>query len=209
MDNKLACLTYPDDNMGRFQKTIKRGFDIFLSFISIIILLPFFIIICLILTLEGNGSALFAQERIGCGGKPFRLYKFRTLKKNMTEEGPQLIAKTDRTMSSAFQGFLRNHHIDELPQLWNILKGDMSFVGPRPELQYFIDKIMQEDPNYQLLYQIQPGLTSEAALYNGYTDTMDKMLKRLKIDLQYLRNRSLKLDLQIMFNTILSMFSKN
>ena len=96
---------------------------------------------------------------------------------------------------------LRRHHLDELPQLWNVLKGDMAFVGPRPERQYYIDKIMEHDPRYRFLYQIRPGVTSYATLYNGYTDTMDKMLRRLKLDLYYLEHRSWWFDAKILFMT--------
>ena len=98
--------------------------------------------------------------------------------------------------------FLREHHLDELPQLWNVLKGDMSFVGPRPERGFFIDRIISINPNYRLLYQLRPGLFSTATLYNGYTDTMEKMLERLRMDLEYLNNRSLWTDIKIIFQTI-------
>ena len=98
--------------------------------------------------------------------------------------------------------FLREHHLDELPQLWNVFVGDMSFVGPRPERQYFIDKIMAENPDYELLYQIRPGITSMATIYNGYTDTMEKMLIRLQMDLDYLQRRSLWLDIKVIMTTV-------
>lgn len=98
--------------------------------------------------------------------------------------------------------FLREHHLDELPQLWNVLKGDMSFVGPRPERRFFIDRIISINPNYRLLYQLRPGLFSTATLYNGYTDTMEKMLERLRMDLEYLNNRSLWTDIKIIFQTV-------
>ena len=100
--------------------------------------------------------------------------------------------------------FLRDHHLDELPQLWNVLKGDMAFVGPRPERKYYIDKIMEHDKRYVFLYQIRPGVTSYATLYNGYTDTMEKMLRRLELDLYYLQHRSMWLDVKILFKTFTS-----
>ena len=100
--------------------------------------------------------------------------------------------------------FLREHHLDELPQLWNVLKGDMAFVGPRPERKFFIDRIMERDPRYALLYQIRPGVTSYATLYNGYTDTMEKMIRRLELDLYYLEHRSWWLDFSILFKTFVS-----
>ena len=114
---------------------------------------------------------------------------------------PQLARKEDDRLTPVGK-FLREHHLDELPQLFNVLKGDMSFVGPRPERKYFIDKIMQVNPDYEYIYQMRPGLTSMATLYNGYTDTMEKMLIRLQMDLEYLQNRSLWLDLKIVFTTV-------
>ena len=114
---------------------------------------------------------------------------------------PHLAEKTDDRLTPVGK-FLREHHLDEIPQLWNVFVGDMSFVGPRPERQYFIDQIMQENSDYEQLYQIRPGITSMATIYNGYTDTMEKMLIRLQMDLEYLQKRSLWLDLRIIFTTV-------
>lgn len=154
---------------------------------------------------QKNGPAIFSQERIGYKGKPFTIYKFRTLSK--AEEKPQLVAKCDDSNSTKTERFLREHHLDELPQLWNVLIGDMSFVGPRPERKFYIDKIMEIDNSYELIYEMRPGLTSEATLYNGYTDSMEKMLKRLHMDIHYLENRSLALDLSIIMRTAASIIS--
>lgn len=151
---------------------------------------------------QKNGPAIFSQERIGYKGKPFTIYKFRTLSK--AEVKPQLIAKCDDTNSTKTERFLREHHLDELPQLWNVLIGDMSFVGPRPERKFYIDQIMERDGSYVLIYEMRPGLTSEATLYNGYTDSMEKMLKRLHMDIHYLENRSLALDFSIIMRTAAS-----
>ena len=123
----------------------------------------------------------------------------------MEDEGPQLIAKSDSVKSTPFERYLREHHLDELPQLWNVLRGDMSLVGPRPERKYYINQIMEHTHDYLLIYQMRPGLTSEATLYNGYTDTMEKMLKRLDMDIRYLENRSLGLDMKIILATIYGM----
>ena len=132
------------------------------------------------------------------------ILKFRTMKEEAEKDGvPQLAEKEDSRLTP-FGGWLRKHHLDELPQLWNVLRGDMAFIGPRPERKYFIDKIMEHDPRYELLYQIRPGVTSYATLYNGYTDTMEKMLRRLELDLYYLEHRSWWLDTQILFNTFLN-----
>lgn len=154
---------------------------------------------------QKNGPAIFSQERIGYRGKPFSIYKFRTLSK--AEDKPQLVAKCDDSNSTKTERFLREHHLDELPQLWNVLIGDMSLVGPRPERKYYIDQIMEIDSSYVLIYEMRPGLTSEATLYNGYTDSMEKMLKRLQMDIHYLENRSLALDFSIIMRTAASIIS--
>lgn len=154
---------------------------------------------------QKNGPAIFSQERIGYRGKPFTIYKFRTLSK--AEDKPQLVAKCDDSNSTKTERFLREHHLDELLQLWNVLIGDMSLVGPRPERKYYIDQIMEIDNSYVLIYEMRPGLTSEATLYNGYTDSMEKMLKRLQMDIHYLENRSLALDFSIIMRTAASIIS--
>jgi lipopolysaccharide/colanic/teichoic acid biosynthesis glycosyltransferase len=121
---------------------------------------------------------------------------------NAEENGPELYNATEDKRLTKAGKFLRSHHLDELPQLWNVLKGDMSFVGPRPERKFYIDQIMKHDCRYKYLYQIRPGVTSYAPLYNGYTDTMEKMLKRLEMDLDYLKRRSWWEDLKIMCLTV-------
>lgn len=201
------CLIISNDNMSKWQRVVKRCLDFIGSLLGLIILSPLFLIFYLILKFQRNGSVIYSQERIGYGGQPFTIYKFRTLKPSSESNGPQLVPSSDGVNQTPFMKFLRHSHLDELPQLWNVLKGDMSFVGPRPERRYFIELIMKEDPNYALIYQMRPGITSEATLYNGYTDTMEKMLKRLRMDIHYLRHRTLNLDFQIIFNTVLAMLS--
>lgn len=180
----------------------KRLLDVIGSIILLLFLSPLHLIIYVILRLTQNGPVLFVQERIGKGGKPFDIYKFRSMKLDSEMDGkPRLARNNDDRLTKAGR-FLREHHLDELPQLWNVLKGDMSFVGPRPERQYYIDKIMKHNPRYVELYQVRPGLTSYATLYNGYTDTMDKMLRRLDMDLDYLEHQSLWTDMGIMVQTV-------
>ena len=205
--SEIKYLTIPNDNMSGLQRGIKRIGDVVGSLLSLIILSPFFLLFALILKLQHQGSVIYRQERIGKDAKPFTIYKFRTLRPDSESNGPQLVPSSDNVHTTKFSLFLRHSHLDELPQLWNVLKGDMSIVGPRPEREYYIKMIMEKDPNYALIYQIKPGLTSEATLYNGYTDTLEKMLKRLRMDIHYLRNRTLKLDFQIMLNTFLAMTS--
>ncbi|UKK49252.1 sugar transferase [Prevotella sp. E9-3] len=184
---------------------IKRIFDILGALVGIVIFSPLYLFIYIVQKLSYKGPAIFAQERIGKGGKPFVIYKFRTMIVNNESNGIPQLAEVDDQRLTKFGKFLRSHHLDELPQLWNVLKGDMSFVGPRPERKYFIDKIMEIDPRYELLYAIRPGVTSYATLYNGYTDTMEKMLRRLELDLYYMENSSWKFDLTILWKTFTSL----
>lgn len=193
------------DAMGCVQRTVKRLFDIVFSLAGMIMLSPVYLVIAIMLKRQKNGPAIFSQERIGYRGKPFTIYKFRTMSE--PEKEPQLVAKSSIGQSTKTELFLREHHLDELPQLWNVLKGDMSFVGPRPERRFYIDKIMANDPSYVLIYEMRPGLTSEATLYNGYTDTMEKMLIRLHMDTDYLKRRSLALDASIIAKTFISIVS--
>lgn len=193
------------DAMDCVQRTVKRLFDIVFSLAGMIILSPVYLVIAIMLKRQKNGPAIFSQERIGYRGKPFTIYKFRTMSE--PEKEPQLVAKSSIGQSTKTELFLREHHLDELPQLWNVLKGDMSFVGPRPERRFYIDKIMANDPSYVLIYEMRPGLTSEATLYNGYTDTMEKMLIRLHMDTDYLKRRSLALDASIIAKTFISIVS--
>lgn len=192
------------DAMGKVQRCIKRGFDLVAAFAGIVVCSPVFLIISLLITYQGNGPVFFRQIRIGYKGRPFAIFKFRTMSSVVEEEGPRLVAGCDETNSTRLEQFLRGHHLDELPQLWNVLRGDMSFVGPRPERKFFIDKIMEQTDRYRLIYLMRPGLTSEATLYNGYTDTMEKMLRRMEMDIHYLEHRTLRLDLNIILKTILN-----
>ena len=132
------------------------------------------------------------------------IYKFRTMHTNAEAMGPQLLQSPDDPRLTKIGLFLRNHHLDELPQLWNVFIGDMAFVGHRPERKYYIDKIMEVDSRYELLYAIRPGVTSYATLYNGYTDNMEKMVRRLEYDLFYLEHHSWWFDIKILWNTFVS-----
>ena len=187
---------------------MKRLFDVVCVFFAFIVFMPFFVAVYIAIKLEDGGPAIFKQERIGRGGKPFMLYKFRSMKVDAEKDGkPQLWSGSEDDRLTKVGRFIRNHHLDELPQFWNIWKGDMSFVGYRPERQFFIDKIMEQNPDYAKLYAIRPGVFSEATLYNGYTDTMEKMLKRLEMDLEYLEKQNLWLDIVIIFKTGVSILT--
>ena len=193
--------------MSLAAEVFKRLFDVVLSAFGCLLWSPFFLAIWVAIKLEDGGKAIFKQERIGYHGNPFFIYKFRSMRAAAEQKGhPQLCHEDDSRLTRVGR-FIRQHHLDELPQLWNIMKGDMSFVGPRPERKYFIDQISAINPKYALLYQLRPGVFSDATLYNGYTDTMEKMLKRLDMDLDYLEHRSFWLDLKIIFKTVFFILS--
>ena len=194
---------------NRMERFVKRSTDIVLSVPCLILSSPLFAIISLAIKWEDGLPIIYKQERIGLHGKPFNIYKFRSMKADAEKDGPNLLEIEGDTRLTHVGKFIRTHHLDELPQLWNILKGDMSLVGPRPERKYYIDQIMEHDPRYTYLYQIRPGATSYATLYNGYTDTMPKMLRRLELDLYYLEHRSWWFDAKILFKTLVNiMFGK-
>ena len=189
------------DGMNALERAIKRIFDVICSFLGLVLLSPVFLIVYIMLRIQNEGSVIFKQERIGYKGKPFNIYKFRTMRIDSEDDGkPKLASKGDERLTKVGK-ILREHHLDELPQLWNVFIGDMSFVGPRPERQYFIDLIRKESADYDYIFLMRPGLTSMATIHNGYTDTMEKMLVRLRMDLEYLRKRSLWLDLKLIFTT--------
>lgn len=190
------------DGMGSVQRAVKRVFDCLAALLSLVLLSPLFLIIAIALKVKSSGPILFRQERIGRGGKPFQILKFRTMTADTEEDGIPMLAQKDDEHLTPVGGFLREHHLDELPQLWNILIGEMSFVGPRPERKYFIDQIMQHNSDYRYIYLMRPGATSMATIHNGYTDTMEKMLIRLQMDLDYLQRRSLLLDARILLTTL-------
>lgn len=194
---------YIFDGMNAFEREVKRWFDFFGALVFLILSSPLFLICYIMIKREDkDGPVIYKQERIGRFGRPFTIYKFRSMVVNAEENGPELYhAGEDKRLTKTGK-FLRNHHLDELPQLWNVLRGDISFVGPRPERKFYIDQIMKQDCRYKYLYQIRPGVTSYATLYNGYTDTMEKMLKRLEMDLDYLKRRSWWEDIKIMFLTV-------
>ena len=186
---------------------MKRIFDIILALISLIVFGIPIIVIYIIIRFTGDGPAIYCQERIGYHGKPFTLYKFRSMKSNAEMDGQPMLYQNNDPRLTRVGRFLRTHHLDEFPQLLNILKGEMSFVGPRPERRYYIDQIIQYNPNYTRLYALRPGIFSMATLYNGYTDSMEKMLRRLEMDLDYLEHRSFWLDIKIIWLTTTSIIT--
>ena len=191
--------------MNKAEQIIKRSVDFVIATCCLILFFPLAIACAIAIRLEDGLPVFYRQERIGLHGKPFFIYKFRSMKIDAEKDGPDLLEiKCDPRLTKVGR-FLRMHHLDELPQLWNIFKGDMAFVGPRPERKYYIDQIIKHDPRYTYLYQIRPGATSYATLYNGYTDTMPKMLRRLSLDLYYLEKRSWWFDAKILFKKMVNM----
>ena len=188
-------------NMPDWQFSVKRYFDIVVSFFALILLSPLFIYFILKVKHDSKGPAFYLQERIGYLGKTFKIIKFRTMYVGSENGTPQLSSANDGRITPIGR-MLRMYRIDELPQLWNILKGDMSIVGPRPERKFYIDQIIEEAPYYCLLYKIRPGLTSWGPIRIGYSDTVEKMIERLNYDIIYLDNMSLMNDMKILLQTI-------
>ncbi len=182
-------------------RCVKRLADIIFSLLGLLLASPLFLIISYALWRKKSGSIFFRQERVGYRGRTFVIYKFRTMVSDAESGKPRLCEQDDARLTP-LGAWLRQRHLDELPQLWNVLKGDMSIVGPRPERRYFVDQIRAVNPDYDQLYQLRPGLFSWATLYNGYTDTLDKMLERLRLDLDYLHHWSPWLDIRIFFLTL-------
>ena len=193
--------TITTDGMNSLERAVKRSLDTVGSLLGLICTSPLFLAIIIARKWEGNGPVIYRQERIGLHGKPFNILKFRTMKVGAEDDGPQLAQDDDERLTRVGR-VLRSHHLDELPQLLNVLRGDMSFVGYRPEREYFIKRICELRPDYVQLYVSRPGMTSDATIHNGYTYTMDKMLRRLDMDLDYLRHRSLWTDAKIISETL-------
>lgn len=185
---------------------MKRAIDFCLSALCLILFSPLILLCYLAIKISG-GPAIYKQERIGLGGRPFYIYKFRSMVVDAEKDGVALYQHESEQRVTKIGKFLRDHHLDELPQLWNVLIGDMAFVGYRPEREYYINQIMECDSRYTKLYQIRPGVTSYATLYNGYTDTLEKMLYRLELDLYYLEHQSLWMDAKILFRTFANIIS--
>ena len=196
--------TYIYDGMNAFEKEVKRLLDFLLAAVALIIFSPLFLACYIAVKRNHDGPVIFKQERIGRFGRPFYIYKFRSMRVDAESDGPHLCSDNRDKRLTKTGRFLRAHHLDELPQLWNIFTGDMAFIGPRPEREHYIKMILEKDPRYVCLYQIRPGITSMATLYNGYTDNLEKMLKRLEMDLDYLEHRSWWLDIKILFKTFLN-----
>ena len=194
-------------SMSDSGKNIKRAIDIVVSILALIVLTPVYAIVACIIKLTSPGPVFYLQERIGRHNKPFNIIKFRSMVKDAESGGKPQLSSDDDPRITPFGHFMRKYRIDELPQFWNVLKGDMSIVGPRPERKYYIDQIIQRVPAYALLHQVRPGITSMGMVKYGYAKNVDEMVERVKYDLMYLDNMSLLNDLKILIYTIRIVFT--
>ena len=192
-------LTSP--TLSESSKNVKRVSDVVLSAITLILLSPVLLWIALAVRKSSPGKVIYSQERIGLKQRPFKIYKFRTMRIDAESDGPQLTSKNDPRVTKTGR-FLRKYRLDELPQFWNVLKGDMSIVGPRPEREFFIRQILQKAPYYVLVYQVRPGITSWGMVKYGYASNVTQMVERTRFDLIYMANMSLYVDMKILIYTV-------
>jgi exopolysaccharide biosynthesis polyprenyl glycosylphosphotransferase len=199
-----ALIEVMPEMMPPWQKNLKRISDIAISILVLILFSPVYLLIAIATKLSSAGPVFYKQERIGKHGKPFYIYKFRTMYVDAEQQGPQLSSKDDPRITPLGK-VLRRYRIDEFPQFWNVLIGDMSLVGPRPERQFFIDKITEVAPQYRHLHKVRPGITSWGQVKFGYAENVEQMVERMKFDILYIENMSLAMDIKILFYTMLIM----
>lgn len=188
--------------MPSWQVAMKRAIDVFASIFALIILSPLYLVLVIGVKMSSKGPIFYSHERIGLHGKPFNIHKFRSMYVDAEKNGPALSSKEDPRITP-FGKFMRKSRMDELPQFWNVLIGEMSLVGPRPERQFFIDKIVQQAPHYAHLHKVKPGITSWGQVKYGYAENVEQMIERLKYDLLYIENMSLYVDFKILIYTVL------
>lgn len=203
--NDAPLIVVSKDILEPKQVILKRAFDIIVSLFCLLILSPVYLIIAIIIKLTSKGAVFYSQERIGLHGKPFTIYKFRSMYHGAEKNGPALSSKDDSRITP-FGKFLRKSRMDELPQFFNVLMGTMSVVGPRPERRFFIDQIIQLNPQYTYLHKIKPGITSWGQVKYGYAENVEQMVRRMKYDILYIENMSFLLDMRIIIYTILIVF---
>jgi len=194
--------------MPVWQQSMKRIIDIIVSLFFLLLLSPVYIITALVIKLSSRGPVFFAQERIGLHGNPFTIYKFRSMFVG-AEKGTPMLSSDNDSRITPIGKFMRGIRLDEIPQFYNVLIGDMSLVGPRPERQYFIDQIMQRAPHYRHLHKVRPGITSWGQVKYGYAENVEEMIQRLKYDIIYIENMSLALDFKILFYTIKTVLQRS
>lgn len=197
----IPMIEYSPDRFSPFFHNVKRSFDIGVSLLLLLLLSPLYCLIALAVRFDSPGPIFFSQERIGLSGRPFRIYKFRSMRVDAEANGPQLSNESDPRITRLGH-YLRKYRLDELPQFWNVLRGDMSLVGPRPERDFYIRQIMDIAPYYSRLLQIRPGITSWGQVKYGYASTIFQMVERMRYDLLYIDNCSLGMDLKILGYTV-------
>lgn len=198
----VLLLEVNPQGMPVWQMSIKRIIDIVLSLIALILLIPVYIGLAIAVKMSSKGPVFFKQERVGLNGKKFKIIKFRTMYVDAESKGPQLSSSSDPRITKSGR-FMRKVRLDEFPQFYNVIVGDMSLVGPRPERQFFIDQIVEREPQFLQLTTVRPGITSWGQVKYGYAENVDQMLQRMKFDLLYLKNMSLALDIKILLYTVL------
>ena len=192
-------------SIGESSKNIKRSFDVVASIFVMMVLSPLYLLLILLVKSSSKGPVFYSQERIGRFQKPFKIYKFRSMVQEAEEKGPQL-SRDDDPRITRIGHWMRKYRLDELPQFWNVLKGEMSIVGPRPEREYYINQIVEKAPYYTLVCQVRPGITSWGMVKYGYASSVAQMVERTRYDLIYLANMSLTVDLKILIYTIKTVF---
>ena len=197
----LVDLTY--SSMSESEKNIKRTLDVIVSAMTLVVLSPLFLLLAIRVKTDSKGPVFYRQERIGLKERPFDIIKFRTMRTDAEADGPQLSSDDDPRVTRSGK-IMRKYRLDELPQFWNVLKGEMSIVGPRPERRFFINQIVERAPFFTLLYQTRPGITSWGMVQYGYASHVDQMIERSKYDLLYISNMSILVDLKIMLYTVLT-----
>ena len=200
-----AFIEIPPIMLNEWERITKRWFDVIASFFAMILLSPLLIYVAIRIKLNDGGPVFYLQERLGHYGKPFLIYKFRSMGIHAETNGPQLTKENDERITP-IGNLLRKYRIDELPQFINVIKGDMSIVGPRAERKFFADQIIQKAPHYRHLFRVQPGITSLGMVKYGYASTVEEMIKRLKYDIIYIENMSIGMDFKIMIYTVLTVF---
>ena len=188
--------------MPKWERKLKRIFDVVVSLVAMLVLSPLYLYIAMRVKYSSPGPVFYRQERIGLKGKPFKIIKFRSMIEGAEQGEPQLSHENDERVTK-WGATMRKYRLDELPQFWNVLKGEMSLVGPRPERKYYIDKITAIAPHYKRLLNVRPGITSWGQVKYGYASNVEQMIQRMKFDLLYLENMSLSLDFKILFYTLL------
>ena len=206
--NRIIGTTLVDvsfEPMPAWQANLKEMLDYFIAIVGLLLSAPVALILMAVIKTTSKGPVIFKQERIGQHGKPFHIYKFRSMYVDAEANGPALSNQTDPRVTPVGR-FMRKTRLDEIPNFINVLKGEMSIVGPRPERQFYIDQLVKVAPHYLHLQKVKPGITSWGQVKYGYAENIEQMVERLKYDLLYLENMSLYIDFKIMIYTILTIF---